>query len=119
MAEAVDISAERVARNQATFRAANEAIRESARAYDFSAPIPFVCECTDTACHELIRVLPAEYEQVRADARLFLNAEGHEAASGPHGRVVERRDGYNVVEKMGAAGDIVERLDPRREDGAA
>ena len=118
MTEAADITAERVGRNQATFRAANEDIHDSAREYEFSDPIPFVCECTDPGCRDLIRVPRAEYEQVRADGRLFLNADGHEIAAGPHGRVVERRDGYNVVEKVGVAGDVVEELDPRREEDA-
>jgi hypothetical protein len=119
VAESADVTAERVARNDATFRAANEEIQDSAQEYEFSDPIPFVCECADPACRDLLRVPRAEYEEVRANPRRFLNVDGHEVAAGPHARVVERREVYIIVEKVGRAGEVVEQLNPRREEGAA
>jgi hypothetical protein len=109
----VDLSAERVARNDSVFRDANEAIAESAAEHDLTDRVPFICECAEPTCTELVQLSLVEYEMVRADSRRFLNAPGHEVAGGGHVAVVERRDGYVVVEKVGEAGKIAEELDAR------
>jgi hypothetical protein len=111
--EGTDRSAERVARNDATFREANEQI-EAASIGAFTEGIPFICECAEESCTTLVRLSLDEYERVRAEPKHFLNAPGHESAAGPHAEVVERHEGYVVVEKTGRAGEIVEALDPRR-----
>ncbi len=108
------LSAERVGKNDAAFRAANEQIRDVARAHSFDAPIPLICECAWETCGEIVQLPPAEYERIRAHPRWFLNAPGHDAASGPHGAVVERHDGYVIVEKLGRAGQLAEHLDQRQ-----
>ncbi len=51
--------------------------------------------------------------EIRSDGRRFLNAPNHVAAARGWARLVERRDGYDVVEKLGEAGEITEHLDPR------
>jgi hypothetical protein len=99
--------------NDATFRQANERISERAEAADMTEKIPFLCECADESCNEIVRLSDAEYERIRRNATDFLNAPGHEVAAGPHGEVVERSDGYVIVRKTGLAGEIVEDLDPR------
>lgn len=104
-------SAERVARNDAIFRQANEGIREAAQEYAASDAIPFVCECAEPECRELVRLQIAEYLAIRAKPRWFLNAPGHDSAAGPWGTVVQEHDGYVVVEKLGEAGEIVEQLE--------
>lgn len=104
-------TAERIARNQDTFRTANDEIRKSAERHAFTAPVPFVCECADPSCRELIRVDLGTYADVRSNARRFLNAPGHEQAAQGHADVVERADGYIVVEKIGRAGEVAEELD--------
>jgi hypothetical protein len=91
---------ERIAKNNFTFREANEKIRAKADAYD--APlerVPFLCECANPGCTEIVRLTLAEYGDIRADSTHFLTAPGHEQAEEPVGRVVDRRDGYVVVEK--------------------
>src|SRR4051794_31218173 len=108
-----DRSADRVARNDATFRAANEAISMKAHELAFDETIPFICECADEACTELVGLSRTEYEHVRAKSEWFLNAVGHDSAAGPHAAVVETHDGYVVVEKLGAAAEVVRQLDPR------
>ena len=116
-----DPEAERVARNQARFREANENIEEAAEEYRIRHEIAFLCECSDPSCTELIRLTLSVYEEVRSDPTHFLNAVGHERASGRHGRVLEHRDGWVLVEKTGRAGEIATELDPRvakgRQDG--
>jgi len=105
------MDAERVARNEALFRHANEQIEAAATSFRIE-PVPFLCECADERCTEIVKLPLAEYEEVRADSRRFLTAPGHEAIH-DHGRVIEHRDTYVVVEKTGAAGDLAEQLDER------
>ena len=100
---------ERIARNNATFRDANEHIGAAAGVYGIDSPVPFICECADARCSEIVRLTLEQYEEVRADSRRFLNVPGHEDAA----EIVEKRDGYVIVEKLGRAGDIVDALDER------
>ena len=108
----MDTTAERVAKNDATFRDANEAIRAGAEHADIERP-PFICECADESCTELVRLSLREYDAIRADPTHFVNVPGHEVNAKGHAKVVSRRDGYLVVEKIGEAAEIVEERDPR------
>jgi hypothetical protein len=112
-----EVTQERIARNEALFRDANERIE--ARALDLGADglVPFICECADRSCTEIVRLPPAEYEEVRADSRQFLNALGHELPSLAVADVVAERSGYLVVRKRALAGEIAEHLDARRAEG--
>jgi hypothetical protein len=104
---------ERKARNEVIFRDANESVR--AVQEDLGLPegrMPFICECEDAECRQIVRVLQADYERIRAHARRFLIAPGHE----PAGRFVEQHHDYGVVEKDGIAGQIAEATDPRADD---
>jgi hypothetical protein len=107
------LTEERIARNNATFRDANEHIGAAAGVYGIDAPVPFICECADTRCSEIVRMTLEEYEEVRADSRHFLNIPGHQAAAGGAAEVVAERNGYVIVEKLGRVGEIVEALDER------
>lgn len=109
----MDRSAERVARNDAIFREANERIRDTAEEQRMTAEIPFLCECAEEGCAEIVRLSHEQYENIRRNATDFLNAPGHEVAAGPHGEVIERNHTYVVVRKKGVAAEIVEHLDPR------
>src|SRR3954452_24418811 len=93
-------SGERVAFNDDIFRKANEAIHTQAEmlaAEDFEQ-LPFICECAEETCSEVIQIPAAAYERIRSDPRLFLNAPGHDVAAHGWGAVGERHDGYVVVE---------------------
>jgi hypothetical protein len=107
---------ERIALNNAAFRNANERIGAAAGVYDVDMPVPFVCECADRACSQLVRLNLDEYEEIRANSRHFLNAPGHHLAAEGEALVVAERDGYVIVEMVGHAGDIVEALDERRSE---
>jgi hypothetical protein len=106
------VDAERVARNDATFRAANERIDATADQLGVESA-PFICECADTSCTTVLRIALAEYEAIRADPTHFLNAPGHDAAGGPYAQVIEDRGSYVVVAKVGKAAEIVADLDER------
>lgn len=103
----------RIARNNAAFRDANERIGVAAGIYGVEGAVPFICECDDPACSEIVRLELEQYEEIRADSRHFLNVPGHETAAHGAAIVVERREGYVIVEKIGHAGDVAEALDER------
>jgi hypothetical protein len=105
-----DPSAERVARNDHTFRAANDRIRTAADEHGFPDTIPFLCECPDETCTEIVRLTREQYTSIRGDRRRFVNAPGHTREDLGHERIVERADGFEVIEKVGEAGELSERL---------
>jgi len=106
------VNAEQVARNDALFRDANERIHDAAIEYDVD-PVPFICECAEPTCHEVIALTLAEYDRVRATPTRFVIAPGHEGVA-PHAvEVVERTQVYFVVEKVGRAAEVAAELDPR------
>jgi hypothetical protein len=102
-------AAERIARNNALFRKANEEIR--LKAEDFGSElvrVPFLCECPREECRELVRLPLSEYRQIRAEPNHFMVVPEHEAAEGSFASVVRRADNYVVVEKIGAARKAIE-----------
>jgi hypothetical protein len=105
-----DQSAERVAHNNDVFRRANEQISEAAGTFGFDAPIPFLCECTNERCTEVVRITAADYAEIRAHPRRFVTAPGHHTEGDEHERVVGGSDGYETTEKVGEAGEIAEEL---------
>ena len=109
-----DLTAQRVAENQATFRAANEQIEAAARAVAPDLPrVPFICECPETTCTRITRLGHDEYETVRSDPTHFLVIPGHEVCEVDGekvARIVAREDGYTIMEKIGAAGEAAKRL---------
>ena len=84
----------RIAENESRFRTANEAIEDRAAELAFhleSDFVPFICECGDPRCTELIRLTLDEYEEVRANPRWFACMPGHE-------RVVEHNGSGRLVQ---------------------
>src|SRR5437763_533946 len=76
-----DTSAERSARNEDAFRKANERIQLAAVEFDADEALPFLCECPDPACIEMVRLTLGQYAQVRAHPRRFVVASGHESGN--------------------------------------
>jgi hypothetical protein len=67
---------ERVARSEAV-REANDQIRDAARRHDVRERVPFLCECVDARCTEVVRLSLVEYDEVRAEPTGFVVAPGH------------------------------------------
>ena len=107
-----ELVAERVARNDAMFREANERIREAAEEYEMKDAVPFICECAEESCSEIVQLSLGEYAWVRSEPRRFFNALGHESAARGRASVIDRNDRYVVLEKTGRAGEVAEELDP-------
>lgn len=91
----------RLAENQRRFRLANEQI-DRARielAFDGGA-VPFLCECPDRSCTEVMALTPDEYAHARDGDDRYILLPGHI----PDGEdVVERNERYVVTTKAGAA----------------
>lgn len=104
------IDAAEIARTESLFRHVNERIAEAAERFD-APDASFVCECADRDCADRVEAPLDEYERVRDEPTRFLIAPGHEE------RPVERTVGggarYRIVEKLGLAGVVARRLDPR------
>jgi hypothetical protein len=113
----MDATAERVAKNEAAFRDANERIEAAADGMPHVHEIPFICECAAQSCTEIVRMTREEYEQVRSRGTTFWVVPGHEFEEVDGkivGRVVERRDRLTIMEKVGEAAGLAQELSPRR-----
>src|SRR3954454_9406181 len=93
-------------------RRRNRNVNETTRADGPEHVITVVCECGRLGCNELIRLSRAEYERVRSNARRFAIVPGHDLPGVED--VVERHDGYAVIEKHADADDVFKPTDPRR-----
>jgi hypothetical protein len=102
------LTEERIARNQATFRDANQRIVAAAGEIGIEPnAVPFICECSRESCTDVLLIELPEYAAVRRNPRRFLHARGHDDHTGI---VVELHPGYVVVEKTGRAGEVAEQL---------
>jgi hypothetical protein len=102
---------QRIAANEAVFREVNEGIARGRWPGEEDASVAFRCECARLGCNQMVELSPREYERVRAHSRHFIVVPGHELPGAEN--VVERADGYVVVEKTGPAGTSAEESDPR------
>jgi hypothetical protein len=104
-------SARRAAENEATFREVNETLQEKATELELSGGrTPYLCECDDERCTQVVLLTGEEYEQVRANARAFVLVVGHES---PDDRLVRQSPEYVVIEKTGEKAELVEQRYPR------
>ena len=100
------------AENESTFRRANEDLEQKAQSLSFrDQPTPYLCECDDERCTQVVLLTGEEYEQVRARPRTFLLVADHQS---PDDRVVRTEADYIVIEKTGEKGALVEQRYPRR-----
>ncbi len=110
----MDSREERIGKNEAVFREVNERLKELGESFSFVAErADFVCECGDALCADPIQMTLAEYEHVRANASRFAVLPGHSIREVES--VVERRHGYDIVEKHpGRPAQLAAANDPRR-----
>jgi len=105
-----ELTVERIAVNQATFRAANEKIEATADSMALAGPVPFICECADLDCTAIVSLTLTAYEEVRQHPQRFFCAPGHQtiALDAGAGRLVAAFPSYVVVDKIGVAGEVAE-----------
>jgi hypothetical protein len=108
---------ERIAEVEVLFRAGNERMMEWTENQERVArgeQVVLFCECGRRGCRDRLRLTGAQYEAVRADARRFVIAPGHEFLAAED--VAEQHEGYVVVQKHEDVRALVERMDLRRDD---
>jgi hypothetical protein len=91
---------ERIAKNEALLREVNERIHDVGQGLHVlpdNEKLDFRCECGRPQCDVFVHLLAADYERVRADNDRFVLVPGHEDEHIE--RVVERSEGYVVVDK--------------------
>ena len=89
----------RIAENESLFRRVNEGISEAAVEHGRAeGHLPFVCECPDLQCREILHLTLAEYRGVREHPGRFLVARGHEVEGVE--KVVGEQGQYLVVQKI-------------------
>jgi hypothetical protein len=101
----------RLASNESVFRDVNEGIERGQWPGEVDDPVRFRCECARLGCNLLLELTLEEYQRVRRHPRRFLMIDGHEVPELE--KVVERRPGYVVVQKLDEAGEKAEQTDPR------
>jgi hypothetical protein len=103
----------RIGLNEAVFREVNERIESLAETFALGTqPLDLICECGDASCVQRIHMTHAEFEELRSESHQFAVYPGHEAPDVE--RVMDRRDGYDIVRKdEGLPKLIAEVTDPR------
>ena len=98
----MDTRAERIGRNEDLFRKVNDQIEGVNEAFGvFTGTMSILCECGKIECIEQIELTLDAYRELRTDPTRFAVKPGHELPDVE--RVVERHEGYVVVQK--AEGD--------------
>ena len=86
-----------LAENQRRFRLANEEIDRARIELGFDGDVvPFLCECPDLDCTDVMALRPDEYAQARAEDDRFVVLPGH-VPSGED--IVTRHNGYVITRK--------------------
>jgi hypothetical protein len=105
----VDERHERIAKNEAVFRATNLEIKHAEQEAGGGADQLFeaLCECGRESCSGVIGLTVAEYDGAHSQDDRFVVLRGHESAEIES--VIEEQAGYLVVDKFGEAQNIVEK----------
>jgi hypothetical protein len=102
---------ERLALNEALFRAANERMADWEERHRVDATELYFCECANTECRQKVPLRESDYERVRGNSDHFFVAPGHEVADVE--TVIESHEEWVVIEKDPEVRAIVEATDPR------
>ncbi len=94
---------ERLAANEVRFRQINE---EAHSQRETAGGGRFVCECADRSCTQWVTMPLEKYAKVRSNPHWFVIAPSHEIPDVE--RIVERGDGWWVIEKPEEVTHIVD-----------
>jgi hypothetical protein len=93
------------------FREANERAKAWEERHRDGEVELYFCECANPDCREKVRLGEADYERIRSDSRRFVIVPGHELPDVE--TVIERDEGWAIIEKAPEVARTVEALDPR------
>ena len=102
----------RIAENESLFRSANEKIELAAESMGYQGEkVPFVCECPDISCTDIVQLTMADYEEIRTGPTRFFVVPGHQALAvqARAAVVIEERDDVCIADKIGIAGEVAAR----------
>jgi hypothetical protein len=102
---------ERLALNEALFRAANERMADWEERHRIEATELYFCECADPECRQKVPLRESDYERIRSISDQFFVVPGHDVADVES--VIESHEEWLVVEKDPEVREIVEATDPR------
>lgn len=96
----------KLAANESAFRRSDERSRRAADSHRFGRTdrAPFVCECADESCREIVMLTIEEYEHVRAHPTWFLLVAGHEEPDAGLERIIDGRAGLRRRREAGYCG---------------
>ena len=105
-----ELRQERAARNESLFRDVNERIKSTATEL---SPMftEFMCECADDSCFEHISLTSEEYSSVRTMGAVFFILKPGHALPEVERVVGGEANRYDIVEKVGLAGVVAEKLE--------
>ena len=108
----MDSGIRRAVLTEATFRRANEGIRRAAGEHAIDGLVPFICECSDERCTQVVQLTVHEYARIREQPTWFLVVPGHEddVLAGT-ARVAVRHEAYSVIERLGESARLLAELD--------
>ena len=101
----------RAARNESLFRSLNERLEQVRQGVGDEEPTEYFCECAKRTCASMVALSPAQYEHVRSAGDRFLVVPEHIAPDVE--QVLEKRNTYWIVEKIGLGSYVADALDPR------
>ncbi len=101
----------RAARNESLFRSLNERLEQVRQGVAEDQPTEYFCECAQRTCASMVVLSPDEYEHVRSAGDRFLVVPEHVVSDVE--QVLEKHDGYWIVEKLGLGSYVADALDPR------
>lgn len=105
----MDPRLERIAKNEAVFRATNreiERVDQEGGGGAADGVLEVICECGRDPCSGVISLTVSEYHSVLSQNDRFVVVPGHQTEEIE--RVVDDRGAYLVVDKFGEAEEIVE-----------
>jgi hypothetical protein len=110
-----DPKAERTALNESLLRERNEALEpHNSTVHWVDPPVAdWYCECAVVDCNVPVQMTIDEYESVRTSGRRFVIAPDERHLRPDVELIVEKKERYWVVEKVGDAAEMAEALDPR------
>ena len=104
----MDPRLERIAKNEAVFRATNRELERAEQEGSGAADgvLEVICECGRDPCSGVITLTVSEFHSVHSQKDRFVVVPGHQTEEIE--RVVDDRGAHLVVEKFGEAEEIVE-----------
>jgi hypothetical protein len=72
--------------------------------------VPFICECADASCMEIVRLDTLLYDNVRHHPRRFFTVPGHHTAAlaAESAVVIDEFDEHTLIDMTGRAGEVAE-----------